>query len=159
MVGCHRSKIGSELALNSATRHRSDRPKYRASMAQKRTDWGHRAGGSKLAASDRLRQVVQDQLDEEHSPEQISARLKVDFPHDAEMRVSHEAIYLALYVQGRAELRLHLHPRLRTGRALRKTAAASSSSCTSRSGRPDRRSSPRRSPRFPTATLATATPW
>ena len=121
-VGCHRSTIGRELALKSTTFNDGHRPKYRASTAQKRSDWqARRTGVSKLAASERLRKVVQDQLEEEHSPEQISARLKIDFPNDAEMRVSHEAIYQALYVQGRGELRRDLHKRLRTGRALRKT--------------------------------------
>jgi len=121
-VGCHRSTIGRELALKSTTFKDGHRPKYRASTAQKRSDWqARRTGVSKLAASERLRKVVQDQLEEEHSPEQISARLKIDFPGDAEMRVSHEAIYQALYVQGRGELRRDLHKRLRTGRALRKT--------------------------------------
>lgn len=53
------------------------------------------------------------------SPEQISARLKLDFPDDESMRVSHEAIYQALYVQGRGALRRELVACLRTGRALR----------------------------------------
>ena len=53
------------------------------------------------------------------SPEQISARLRVDFPDDDSMRVSHEAIYQALYVQGRGALRRELSACLRTGRALR----------------------------------------
>jgi IS30 family transposase len=53
------------------------------------------------------------------SPEQISRRLAVDFPHDESMRVSHEAIYQALYVQGRGALRRELSACLRTGRALR----------------------------------------
>jgi IS30 family transposase len=53
------------------------------------------------------------------SPEQISHRLRVDFPDDASMRVSHEAIYQALYVQGRGVLRRELVACLRTGRALR----------------------------------------
>ena len=53
------------------------------------------------------------------SPEQISARLKLDFPEDESMRVSHEAIYQALYVQGRGALRRELVTCLRTGRALR----------------------------------------
>jgi IS30 family transposase len=53
------------------------------------------------------------------SPEQISERLKLDFPDDASMRVSHEAIYQALYVQGRGALRRELVTCLRTGRALR----------------------------------------
>lgn len=53
------------------------------------------------------------------SPEQIANRLKVDFPDDASMRISHEAIYQALYVQGRGGLRRELTACLRTGRALR----------------------------------------
>ena len=53
------------------------------------------------------------------SPEQISHRLRVDFPDDESMRVSHEAIYQSLYVQGRGALRRELTACLRTGRALR----------------------------------------
>jgi IS30 family transposase len=53
------------------------------------------------------------------SPEQIANRLRVDFPHDGSMRISHEAIYQALYVQGRGALRRELTACLRTGRALR----------------------------------------
>jgi IS30 family transposase len=53
------------------------------------------------------------------SPEQISNRLRLDFPDDASMRVSHEAIYQSLYVQGRGALRRELTACLRTGRALR----------------------------------------
>lgn len=53
------------------------------------------------------------------SPQQISRRLPIDFPHDATMRISHEAIYQALYVQGRGALRRELSACLRTGRALR----------------------------------------
>src|SRR5215204_5160406 len=53
------------------------------------------------------------------SPEQIANRLQVDFPDDGSMRISHEAIYQALYVQGRGALRRELTACLRTGRALR----------------------------------------
>ncbi len=53
------------------------------------------------------------------SPEQISNRLRLDFPHDESMRISHEAIYQALYVQGRGALRRELTACLRSGRALR----------------------------------------
>src|SRR5512142_657785 len=53
------------------------------------------------------------------SPEQISNRLGVDFPDDESMRISHEAIYQSLYVQGRGALRRELTACLRTGRALR----------------------------------------
>jgi IS30 family transposase len=53
------------------------------------------------------------------SPEQITNRLRVDFPDDGSMRISHEAVYQALYVQGRGALRRELTACLRTGRALR----------------------------------------
>lgn len=53
------------------------------------------------------------------SPEQIANRLPKDFPDDESMRISHEAIYQALYVQGRGALRRELTACLRTGRALR----------------------------------------
>ena len=53
------------------------------------------------------------------SPQQIAHRLRVDFPDDECMRISHEAIYQALYVQGRGALRRELVACLRTGRALR----------------------------------------
>lgn len=53
------------------------------------------------------------------SPEQIANRLKVDFPDDQSMRISHEAIYQALYIEGRGALKRELVSCLRTGRALR----------------------------------------
>jgi len=54
------------------------------------------------------------------SPQQISERLKIDFPDDPSMRISHEAIYQSLFVQGRGALRRDLTACLRTGRALRR---------------------------------------
>jgi len=53
------------------------------------------------------------------SPEQIANRLKIDFPDDASMRISHEAIYQSLYIEGRGALKRELVWCLRTGRALR----------------------------------------
>lgn len=53
------------------------------------------------------------------SPEQIARRLAVDFPDDRAMRISHEAIYQALFIQGRGALRRELAACLRTGRVLR----------------------------------------
>jgi IS30 family transposase len=53
------------------------------------------------------------------SPEQIANRLPLDFPDDESMRVSHEAIYQALYVESRGALKRELVACLRTGRALR----------------------------------------
>lgn len=57
------------------------------------------------------------------SPEQISNRLKIDFPDDGTMRISHEAIYQSLYIEGRGGLHRELITCLRTGRALRKPRA------------------------------------
>lgn len=59
------------------------------------------------------------------SPEQIANRLRIDFPDDTSMRISHEAIYQALYVQGRGALKRELVTCLRTGRALRVPRARS----------------------------------
>lgn len=59
------------------------------------------------------------------SPEQISNRLKLDFPEDETMRISHEAIYQALFVQSRGALKRELVACLRTGRALRVPRARS----------------------------------
>ena len=59
------------------------------------------------------------------SPEQIARRLPLEFPHDGSMRISHEAIYQSLYVQGRGALKRELVACLRTGRALRVPRARS----------------------------------
>ncbi|KQW96048.1 transposase [Nocardioides sp. Soil774] len=120
VIGCHRATVGRELVRGSTVF--PDRlPRYRAVTAQLAADHrARRVRGGKLVANPRLHEKVQDLLEDELSPEQISAQLKIDFPDDAEMRVSHETIYRALYVQGRGELRRDLHKRLRTGRAVRK---------------------------------------
>jgi IS30 family transposase len=59
-------------------------------------------------------------LDKRWSPQQISARLMVEFPDDLEMRVSHETIYQSLFVQSRGALRKELAACLRTGRTRRR---------------------------------------
>lgn len=59
------------------------------------------------------------------SPEQIACRLRVDFPDDESMRISHEAIYQALFIEGRGALKRELVTCLRTGRALREPRARS----------------------------------
>jgi IS30 family transposase len=119
-LGRSPSTVSRELRRNSA----GGRPEYyRASSAQSQADRrARRPKTSKLAADPRLRGYVQDKLGgrQRFSPEQIAARLAVDFPDDEGMRISHEAIYQALYVQGRGALRRDLHRCLRTGRALRK---------------------------------------
>ena len=95
---------------------------YRPSFAEQQSrNRARRPRGGKLAANDRLREYVQTGLSAEHSPEQISLRLRRDFPDELEMRVSHETIYQALYVEGRGQLRRELVTALRTGRTLRKS--------------------------------------
>jgi transposase, IS30 family len=96
-------------------------PVYRASTAQADADTkARRPKEAKLATNLPLRHEVRARLKENHSPEQIAARLAEDFPDDPEMWVSHETIYQALYVQGRGALKRELVKHLRTGRALRK---------------------------------------
>ena len=98
------------------------RVRYRAAPAQAKAEArGRRPKPVKLAGNPRLRAFVQHKLEtEQWSPEQIAGRLVEEFPDDEAMRISHEAIYQALYVQGRGALRRELTTCLRTGRALRK---------------------------------------
>ena len=130
------STTSRELRRNAATR--GGDLQYRATTAQWHADRrARRLKVVKLAANNKLRQYVQDGLagvingtsvpgpdvrwiGRRHgrrqerrwarswSPEQIAHRLRVDFPEDDSMRISHEAIYQALYVQGRGALRREL---------------------------------------------------
>jgi IS30 family transposase len=100
---------------------RRPRRLYRAGPAQAKAEVrARRPKTAKLVEHPPLRAWVQDRLAEEWSPEQITRRLSEAFPDDDRMRISHEAIYQALYVQGRGALRRELTTCLRTGRALRK---------------------------------------
>lgn len=116
-------EIGRAGSTVSRELHRScvGQGGYRPSVAQAHADrLARRPKDGKLATCGRLRAQVQARLRQRHSPEQIAARLRCDFPDDPEMWVSHETIYRALYVQGRGGLRRELVKELRTGRALRK---------------------------------------
>jgi len=94
---------------------------YRPVQAQVKADVrARRPKTAKLAGNPVLRAWVAGKLELRWSPEQISVMLKAGFPADPEMRVSHEAIYQSIYVQGRGALRRELAACLRTGRALRK---------------------------------------
>ena len=113
------STVSRELRRNcSVRRPRSYRPRAAQDRAERRA---RRPKTSKLAACPRLHEEVQRRLSEEqHSPKQIAASLRREFPDDPGMQISHEAIYRSLYVQGRGELRRELAKCLRTGRAMRK---------------------------------------
>lgn len=75
---------------------------------------------AKLRQCRRLRRFVEHGLARRWSPQQIAARLVAAYPHDMQMRVSHETIYQSLFVQGRGALRQELSRCLRTGRAQRR---------------------------------------
>ncbi|UGQ41705.1 IS30 family transposase [Rhodococcus aetherivorans] len=108
-LGRHRSVIYREIERNS-NRDGS----YRAVSAHARA-WTRalRPKVAKLMAAPELRAYVVAKLKLRWSPQQISARLVVDFPDRAEMRVSHETIYQAVYVQLKGELRKELSEYLR----------------------------------------------
>ena len=119
-LGRPASTIGRELTRN--TSRGPGRP-YRAHLAQAKAEArARRPKPAKLARCPRLRAYVEDKLtcDQRWSPEQIAHRIRADFPDDEQMRISHEAIYQSLYVQGRGALRRELAVCLRTGRAVRK---------------------------------------
>ena len=107
--------VSKEVARNSGRRG------YRASTANVRAeDRARRSVPAKLATNLPLRREVQARLEHHLSPEQIGGRLRVDFPNEPEMWVSHETIYQSLYVQGRGGLRRELTRHLRTGRVRRR---------------------------------------
>jgi IS30 family transposase len=122
-LGRPASTIAREVARN-----RSADGRYRAGAAQQAAEEraaeerARRPKPAKLATNHRLHDYVQGQLTSKSkpSPEQIAGRLRVDFPDDESMRVSHETIYQSLYVQGRGALNRELTAALRTGRALRR---------------------------------------
>jgi IS30 family transposase len=121
-LGRSPSTVCHEVARNGGRR------RYRAIRAEDRA-WrvGRRPKAAKLATNTELRAVVQDRLQMRWSPQQIAARLRVEFPGRAEMQVSHETIYLSLFVQGRGTLRKELTGYLRRGHATRRPRGYSSS--------------------------------
>ena len=83
-------------------------------------DRGRRPKRAKLAINQRLREVVAEKLELDWSPEQVSAWLRRTYRDDPGMQVSHETIYLSLFVQSRGALRRELCAYLRTGRRTRR---------------------------------------
>jgi IS30 family transposase len=118
------STISREMKRHCPRRYGVLRPeRYRATKAQTKADQqARRPKVAKLVAQPVLREYVQDKLvcEERWSPQQISHRLRLDFPDDERMRISHETIYQSIYVQGRGALRRELGVCLRSGRAIRK---------------------------------------
>ena len=102
------------------TRH-GGRDRYRASAADRVALANmRRPKVAKLAQCARLRAVVEEKLQLRWSPEQIAGWLRLEFPDDPEMRVSHETIYLSLFVQTRGALRKELTRYLRLRHSVRR---------------------------------------
>ena len=94
---------------------------YRAIEADRCAwDRGRRPKVRRLVACERLRRVVLEKLRADWSPEQIAAWLRLTYPQDVTMRVSHETIYRTLYVQARGALKEELIRHLRRQRPLRR---------------------------------------
>jgi IS30 family transposase len=108
------STVSRELARNGGCHH------YRAQAADVAAFRRMlRPKPAKLVTQPRLRAVVEAKLALRWSPEQIAGWLPLAYPQDPVMRVSHETIYLSLFIQSRGALRRELQRCLRTGRAMR----------------------------------------
>jgi IS30 family transposase len=103
--------VSREVAANGG------RVGYRAWRAH---DGARRNARPKILACPRLAGQVSEWLEQWWSPQEISNRLRVEFPDDPMMRGSHETIYQARFVQGRGELRRGLHRYLCSGRVRRR---------------------------------------
>jgi len=144
VLGVAVSTVSREIGRYNSSRHgfknplmwrlkgRARRPYlwgYRADRAQKRAEAAqrHQRGRAKLVGESWLRRVVVAKLKRRWSPGQIARWLAKVFPSRPEMRVSHETIYQAIYVQSRGNLRAELAGQLalRTGRAGRKRQSRS----------------------------------
>jgi IS30 family transposase len=114
-LGRSPSTISREVAGNGGRRG------YRAAAADRQA-WSNatRPKTCKLANNPVLAGIVAEKLQHRWSPQQIAGWLRLTYPHDPEMYVSHEGIYRTLYVQSRGALRRELTAYLRTGRVIRR---------------------------------------
>jgi IS30 family transposase len=114
-LGRASSTVSREVSGNGG------RSGYRAWRAHQRARERARRPKVPKLACPRLAAQVTGWLEAWWSPQEISARLRIEFAGDPMMQVSHETIYQALFVQGRGELRRELARCLRTGRAKRRS--------------------------------------
>ena len=113
------STVSREIAGNGG------RKRYRAHQAEQAA-WGRarRPKAAKLASCPKLRQEVEAKLVSRWSPQQITGWLARTYPEDRQMQVSHETIYMSLFVQPRGALRKELTRYLRSRRMVRRPRAA-----------------------------------
>jgi IS30 family transposase len=114
MLGRSTSTVSREVGANGG------RERYRASKAHRRAYDQARRPKPRRLTSEPLRSVVVEWIEDWWSPEQVAHRLRLEYPDDPMMWVSHETIYQSIYVQGRGELRRELARCLRSGRAQRR---------------------------------------
>jgi IS30 family transposase len=108
------STVSREVARHGGrARYRANHADYEASLSALRPK------PCRLALNGRLRKVVASKLALEWSPEQISGWLKIQYPDDEGMQISHETIYKSLFIQARGALKKELLQLLRTGRRFR----------------------------------------
>lgn len=119
-TGVSRSTIGRELSRHGGREGYDPRVAHAAAMRA-----AMRPKVRKVDRNPCLRAFVTGGLLIKWSPRQIAKRLVEAFPDDEEMRMSHEAIYQAIYVQGKGSLRqeLAVEQALRSGRSRRKPAS------------------------------------
>ncbi len=114
LIGRAASTVSREVAANGG------RADYQAWRAHRRAAAQARRPKRPKLDHPQLAVQVTAWLQQWWSPEEIARRLRIEFPYDPLMWVSHETIYQSLFVQGRGELRRELHRCLRTGRARRR---------------------------------------
>ena len=118
-LGRPTSTVSREVGRNGGIEH------YKAWKADRRAfELARRPKPSKLFVNARLRAEVEIRLQRRCSPQQIAGRLKIEFPDEPEMWVSHETIYQCLYVQSRGQFRRDLTAYLRSARTRRKPRQA-----------------------------------
>jgi IS30 family transposase len=116
-MGRSTSTICRELARNRDPRTGEYQPERAHTLAWQRQ---RRPKQSKIASDETLRSKVQALLGQRLSPEQVSGRLKVLYPDNHQMRISHESIYRSIYVYPRGEMARELKATLRSGRTVRR---------------------------------------
>jgi len=95
---------------------------YRAALADSAAwDRARRPKLCRLATNDKLQRLVAKKLRLDWAPEQIAGWLKVQYPDEAEMRVSHETIYRSLFIQARGVLKKELISHLRSKQTMRRS--------------------------------------
>jgi IS30 family transposase len=120
--GLHRS---ASTISREITRH-GGRTQYRANAAdQQAWESAVRPKPCRLATHSELQQMVASKLMQDWSPQQVSGWLKMEYPNDESLRVSHETIYRSLFIQARGALKQELVRHLRSKRRIRRSRHSS----------------------------------